>query len=280
MKKITIILCVLLLTGCSTRFAYNNISWLVYWYIDDYIELNENQEDQFDEMLDSWMIWHKTEELPKYKAQLQEIIQDIKGRSLDEAKFEAHRIRVLEHWQRARTYVASDLVTLGSSLSNDQVVYLLAALEKKNKEDEEEILDNRDDSLEKQNKRWVKRNQKNIKNWLGTLSSEQELLITSYRDRFLPTRLLWIEYRRDYQAALREVFAMASRGEQFETKLHDLIIDPEQYRSAIFNAANENNNAARSDYFIALLNLSSDKQIKMLIEELDGYIDDIEMLQK
>lgn len=280
MKKTLIILCVLLLTGCSARFAYNNISWLVHWYIDDYVELNDSQEDQFDAMLETWMTWHKTEELPKYKAQLQAIINDIKSQDINPAKFEAHRQKMRGHWERARAYVANDIVTLGRTLDQDQVIYLLAALEKENKEDEEEMLEKQSQRAEKREKRWIKRNQKNIKNWLGTLNPEQEKLILSFRERFETTGFLWLEYKRDYQNALRQVFAMPTRDEEFDALLYDLIVNPEQHRSEAFNIANDNNIVASSEYFLGLLSLSTAKQRNILIDEIESFITDIEAVQK
>ena len=41
----------ILLTGCSSKFAYNNIDWLMYWYIDDYVELDKSQKSLLDGVL-------------------------------------------------------------------------------------------------------------------------------------------------------------------------------------------------------------------------------------
>ena len=57
MKKLTLLLWIVLLSGCSTKFAYNNIDWLVNWYIDDYVVLDTQQEKQFDAILDKWTAW-------------------------------------------------------------------------------------------------------------------------------------------------------------------------------------------------------------------------------
>ena len=65
------------LGGCSTKFAYNNIDWLIYWYIDDYIELTPKQEQAFDEKLSGWLEWHKQQELPQYLSHIDELVSDI-----------------------------------------------------------------------------------------------------------------------------------------------------------------------------------------------------------
>ena len=55
MRNLGILLIGLLaLTGCSSKFAYNNFDWLVYWYVDDYVELTNEQEDLFDVKIDRW----------------------------------------------------------------------------------------------------------------------------------------------------------------------------------------------------------------------------------
>lgn len=280
MKKIVILLCVLMLSACSTRFAYNNIDWLVYWYLDDYVELNTEQEEQFDSMLAKWMQWHKTQELPKYKQQLQDIINEVEQGQLNHSKFVAHRERARSHWERARNYVAQDIVTIAKTLDKEQVEYFFNALEKQNKEEEEEILENQARSAEKRRERWIKRNQKSVKGWIGKLQPEQNELIESFRERFESTGALWLEYRRKYQSALKTVFDFPERGAQFEAALLELITNPEQYRSEAFNQITQSNIEASSEYFLGLLALSSNKQKEKLVDEINELIEDIEYLAK
>nr|WP_257713444.1 hypothetical protein [Vibrio neptunius] len=33
------------LTGCSTKFVYNNMDWLLVEYLEDFVELNDEQEE-------------------------------------------------------------------------------------------------------------------------------------------------------------------------------------------------------------------------------------------
>lgn len=280
MKKITILVCALLLGGCSATFAYNNVSWLIYWYLDDYIELNNKQEDMFDEMLDGWMLWHKQNELPQYQQQLEDIISDIKTKNIDAESIKLHRERARQHWVRARTYVASDLVTLGSTLSQDQVVYFFASLDKENREDEEEIIEKQALDEKKKIEKWTKKNQKGIKKWTGKLTSEQKNLVASFHNRFESTSQFWLAYKREYQQQLREVFAHPDRDAVFKKRLYDLIVDPEKFRSQPFQTAMDMNAQASTEYILELFALLSEKQVEKVLEEIEEFRQDTISLQK
>lgn len=73
MRIVVAVLLLLSLSSCSSKFAYNNLDWWVYWYLDDYIELNDRQEEQFDDYLNNWLSWHKRSELNRYKAHLERV---------------------------------------------------------------------------------------------------------------------------------------------------------------------------------------------------------------
>jgi hypothetical protein len=275
MKKIIILLCVFLLSGCSTKFVYNNASWLVYWYLDDYVELNNQQEEQFDEMLNQWMDWHRSTELPKYQAHIEEIISDIKTKQIDEERIAYHREKGRDHWQRGRAYAAPDIVTLSKTLNDKQVAYLFIQLEKQNIEDEEENTEERELTTTQQTKKWVKRNQKGAKKWIGKLNNKQTLHITQYRDRFEKTGDHWLTYKRNYQQALNALFLSPERSNKFEETLLALILYPDSYRSEAFLSASEANIKASTEYFMGIIDLADIKQINKMIAEIDGLKQDI-----
>jgi hypothetical protein len=280
MKKIIILAFVLLLGACSTKFAYNNINWLVYWYLDDYVELNDQQEEMFDDMLSSWMNWHQREELPKYENQISDIISDIKARNINAITIAGHRESIKNHWVRVRSHLAPDLVTLGASLSQEQVVYMLAKLETQNVDEEEEIEELSELDQQESIQKWLKRSQKSIKKWVGKLNSEQIKVIESYYDRFTYTRTHWVAYKRDYQQKLRETFALPTRDETFSQALFDVIVNPEQYRPPEFQQALDNNAQVSSEYIVALMELMSNKQLSHLLDEMSDIQNDVASLQK
>lgn len=271
---------VLLLTGCSTKFAYNNVNWLIYWYLDDYVELNTSQEKQFDGYLEGWMSWHKQQELPQYKAQLDEIMQDIKNGNINHQSIEKHRLIARAHWERARSHVAPELAELGATLSDEQVAELFENLEKENLEDEEEMQENSELSSEKRIKKWVKNNQKQTKNWIGKLSKKQNAFIADYYGKFESTGKFWLAYKREYQSQLKDVLNAENKNDEFKSKLQALIENPEQFRSAEFETAMDINQQTSADYMISLFEMTSDKQRRKLLGEIEDLQDDIDDLMK
>lgn len=280
MKKILLLLGVLLLGGCSAKFAYNNVNWLIYWYLDDYIELNNTQEEMFDGMLSRWMTWHKQQELPKYQLQLDDIINDIKTNNINEISIAMHRNRARDHWVRARGHIAPDLVTLGTTLSQDQIITFFANLEKENVEDEEELQERLALDPQKSISKWVKSNEKGIKKWLGNLSGEQTDFIATFYPRFESTSPFWLEYKRTYQQELRIAFTLDQNSEMFRARMLTLITDPDQFRSPAFQDAMQINKAASTEYLMGLMSLASDRQVKRLLEEIGDLHKDLQDLQE
>ena len=57
----------LLLAACSsTTFFYNRLDFILPWYVDDFAELNGEQEKYLDELLAPFLHWHRAQELPRY----------------------------------------------------------------------------------------------------------------------------------------------------------------------------------------------------------------------
>ncbi|WP_046006401.1 DUF6279 family lipoprotein [Pseudoalteromonas rubra] len=275
MRKLLMVLALLTMTGCSTKFIYKNADWLSYWYLDDYISLTDEQEEQFDTRLGAWLAWHKTQELTRYAEQLTALKSDIENNKITLVRIEYHQAQMLAHWHRLRAKVVPDLVEMAPMLSEAQASELFDALA----EGEAERAEKRSKrSEQKKHKRWLKERKKNLKRWIGRLSAEQESRIAQLYDQQSSTADLWSDYRTRYQGALRALFAQPERGDAFKARLSELLMAPEQFRSEQLNQVNEQNRKANHQYLLDVYQSLSDKQKKRLISELEEVIEDIESL--
>ncbi len=280
MKKWCCILLVgLLLGGCSSKFAYDNIDWLVYWYLDDYVELNDAQEDVFDEHLAGWLDWHQSEELDRYIAHLKTMREDVTQGALTEDRVMWHLQQAQQHWQRMREELSPKLATFAETLDDEQIVSLFAALEEDNKEEEEELNEFLEMSPEEQAEERLDEIRDDMEDRIGDLTDEQEAIIREHSPLFLSTRKDWIEYRRTIQKSARRLFVTRGSNEEFAKDLLALMVDPDAYRSEIYR---ENREANRRNYAQLAAKIAAsltDEQRDKLVEEIDDLLSDLRDLK-
>ena len=87
-KRISVVLAALLQTGCALKFMYNQLDWLIPWYVDDYISFDPAQEVLFDARLEQYLRWHRQEQLPQY-ADFFESVADAMADRLSAAEMES-----------------------------------------------------------------------------------------------------------------------------------------------------------------------------------------------
>mmetsp|Transcript_44801 Transcript_44801/g.142661 ORF Transcript_44801/g.142661 Transcript_44801/m.142661 type:complete len:281 (+) Transcript_44801:201-1043(+) len=280
MKKTILIVFMLLLGGCSTKFVYKNVDWLVYWYIDDFVELTDEQEDLFDKKLAQWLVWHKASELPQYLSHLQELSGDIKNQQLSLEKMDYHQNKARDHWLRIKAKIIPDLVEMSPSLSEEQVVSIFKEIDELNEEDAEERAERLAMSEDKRKTQSLKRNKKNLKRWLGSLNDQQETLVENMYGQYHSNGELWLEYRLEYQKALRALFDESDRGDKFKVKLHELLMNPEVFRGELLNQRNIENSNKYKEFLLAIDAVATEKQRAHILDEIAEFSDDVSDLLK
>ncbi|MFO6421975.1 DUF6279 family lipoprotein [Motilimonas sp. KMU-193] len=220
----------LFLVGCSTQFTYNNLSWLVYWYLDDYVELTSEQRKVFDQKLYAFQLWHRYNELPRYQSHLDELIKDVNKGPLTLARIEYHHQAFIDHWQRLKQKAVPELVAMAPMLSQQQVDQLFAALTKKNHERTDEIVKLQSAAKDKQLQVMLDERLEGISEWVGKLSPQQKLLVSQANQDYFDNRLLWLQYRARYQNELKNAFSSAGNSDVLQARLTQLLLKPEPLR--------------------------------------------------
>lgn len=248
--------------------------------MDDYIELSNEQEEQFDTYLDNWLSWHKASELVRYKDQLDRLKGQVVDNQLDYQQITNHFDEAKQHWSRVRSEIGPELVKMAKGLSDEQVVTLFAALEKENVEEEEELEERKEKTPEERKKSRIKRMEDNLTSRIGDLSEEQKQIVASYAEQFVPTSEEWIAYRRNIQNAARRLFVARNVDSQFEEKLLALMKQPESYRSEVFNEASAHNTKVMATLIAEIVTTLSAKQRETLVENLNELIETVENFQR
>ena len=276
MRSLLVVVFIIFLTSCSSKLAYNNLDWWVYWYMDDYIELKDEQEEKFDAHLQNWLSWHKKSELTRYKAQLEDIKKQIQNDTLNSSIVYNNLELARSHWERVRDEVSPELAAIAKTLDDEQVVTLFAALEKDNKEEEEE----RQEALEKSEaerlKDRIERIQETISERIGDLSKEQKQIVSTYAQQFISTGDAWIKYRRNIQNAARKLFVSRKQNERFEQELVVLMQNPDNYKSDVYKQSSAHNMTVTATLLAEIFSTLSEKQRQTLIENVDELIETVD----
>lgn len=274
MKKYLLVLCLMCLTisGCTSKFAYNNIDWLMYWYIDNYIDLDKQQKSALDPKVQQWLVWHRSEQLQQYRAQLHTLKQQISAGVVTPGQWLTHMDGAKQHWASLRDEVSPGLVSLVPQLSDEQINTLFDTLEEKNRDRIEEL---EEKTAQQRRVMQVDDIQQQAREFMGKLTSQQNELIENYVQRFESNVELWIDYRRDIQGDARILILQHRHEVDFQTKLIDLMAHPENYQAAAFRQKSALNRQLYSELLAVLSQSLSQKQRAKVIKELQDIIDDI-----
>ena len=171
-----LLLTALALSACSTtRLAYNQAPNLLYWWLDGYMDFTSAQSTQARQDIDTFLAWHRSNELPTYARQLQQwqalATQDMSPAQAC-AQFEAVRAAV----QRASEHGLEPLTRLGQQLSREQVTHLQRHQVKGNESFAEEYVDG---SPEERLNRRVDQAVSRSESLYGRLSPTQRELVRS-----------------------------------------------------------------------------------------------------
>lgn len=196
MKKTMLLLVMLLgLSACSTKFSYHFLDWAIGWELDDYVTLNKTQQKSMDKLIEKFVLWHQSEELTHYVAQLTEVEHLIQTNTLTPALWAEHVTLAKRHWFRLFEFALPDMLPIIGSLTEAQVKQILAQSRKDEQElikefagkTPEQLQQDADDNLNEQ-----------FNDWLGSVSDEQKQLIHQYNQQRLSTLDMWLDYRHEW----------------------------------------------------------------------------------
>lgn len=264
----------LLLTGCTVSATYNNLDRLARWQIADYVDFDDRQEAYFRAELDRVLYWHRVSELPVYAERLDQLAREI-DQEFTEPTLEA-MIQDVRTWaERIEAEAMSMTIELMLSLTDAQVAELPARLEKANAEFAEDELDI---DLSEVRENWADSMVDGAKYFMGSLTREQRDYVQAQSLRYQPEQVLWVEYRRRWQAALLEALAGRREVTAFETRYRQLVKERESFWSPEFTRVSKSNDALRRDVTLMLLRTANDQQRQRMTERLSGFSEDFREL--
>jgi hypothetical protein len=276
MKQIiTVCLTVTLMLGCSSRLAYNNLDWLASWYLDDYVELTEAQENVFQLRLTEVLDWHRKEELEQYRQHLLRLKQDVSNQPLSSIQWATYLQDLRNHWTMIRFQVSLKLVDLAIELKDAQVDDFFQNLKDKNQKDRAEFLEL---SSEERAEAMINNVEDAVEDRIGNITPEQKLLINDFVVGRDETRLGYLDYTAQLQDRAKEL-VKNRKAPSFSEKLLKVISEPEQFQRQEYRQKVQANRDKLIEFLVALNQSMTTKQTNTFISNINELVETIESLQ-
>jgi len=277
-RVFTSLLLTLLLAGClGVKFTYNNLDWVIPWYLDDYLVLDKGQDKNFDQQLDILWQWHRTEELPQYSALFHEIIADLDNQKVSHERLHYYTSQGDLFYTRIIHKSLEQGAPLIAQLSDQQITDLLDSIAEDDQDFKEYVAET---DLQERIKERRTSVAKTFKKWLGPLSKTQKKRIRNWSKETETS----LEYHMEYVTKTRKVFkaTLEQRQDQQQTKrkLFKLASQPELLRSKAYNETIERNSQRFRQLLLDTVASLSKKQRTRLRNKMLNYAEDFSELSK
>lgn len=200
--SLAVLVAFLLLASCATvQLSYNNADVAIRWKVQQYFDLQGEQETAFKARLGRFHAWHRTEELPRYEALFHaagERVAD--GVSAEDIVWATRSLR--ERYHLLLTRAAAGAAPVLATLTPGQLDHLDKQFTEANLKFAKEHLIGKED---KQRKDRLQRMRANMADWIGDLTSAQESRIAEMVRTSPSLAIYRLEERRQLQSQFMEI---------------------------------------------------------------------------
>lgn len=274
-RTISVVFLCLLLAGCSAnRFVFNQLDWVLVWYLNGYFSLNEAQEEQLRETVTRDLEWLRRTQLPQYAQYCRELDRETRGELTGDI-LERRYQRMIELWDEMILHVTPGIAAFFLTLTDEQIDEFIANLDENN----QELWDKY--AGETPEERLMRRQNgavKGFKRIIGRLNSEQKSLVHAYTANMHDVSERWMEGRRRWQQAFRTLLIERPAEPEFSERFLQLMIDPNRMDDPEYRQKVEENRKMSTDMIIALNAQLTDSQRDRLSKRLQNYARDFDIL--
>ncbi|MDA0129315.1 DUF6279 family lipoprotein [Vibrio sp. MarTm2] len=261
------LMCCLLLVGCGTKFVYNNMDWLLIEYLEDYVDLNSDQESLIEQRVALLSEWHRSEEIPNYVEHLDELMTlDLKNLTAAQLNVQEEKLRA--HTDRIVKRVAPDLAQLIHKLSDEQVDELMDNIRVRHSKYKAKYSQLNEEEVRQV---YAERIAESMENWLGRLTEDQERLVEQWSNDLQITTSDWSDHQTNLRIRISQLLNQRSDLNGTEREMNTLLVESESLYSPKLRSKIEHNRDVATRYIVEIATQASDKQIEHYRKELSDW---------
>jgi len=275
-KYILIGMAALFLSGCIVRFVYNQLDWIIPWYVNSVIDLNNGQETLLEKRIKAQLKWHRVTQLPEYSKSLKELGFKIQnGLTLEDLERFHNTMR--RYWRDLVGNIGPDIAEILSTASDEQLDEMLKRFEERHEKFREEYIDLPE---EERRQKKVDRMKQFLGFCMGGLNEEQEKIVDQWsRDlkNISSARLQYIQMTHNH---FKEILKRRKEKAWFEKELCELLYFERDTWPRDFREMAEYNRELTKAAFIRIYHFMSDEQRGEFAETALSLAEDCDALSR
>lgn len=271
-RAIILLFVITLLSGCTFRTIYNYLDWYLAWQVDNYVELTDEQEQQFDRLVAEFIAWHRQQELPRYRNRLAMLKRAVEQQDAEQLKRILTAARTI--WLDSAQQLAPAAILLLNKLSMQQRRQLVNNIREKQVEDHEKWRKRESRSVEKKREQRIEQ----FADVLGEVTEQQKQDLLANFNAHTSTTKMRIASRELWLQKFEQALLAQQNIDQLT--LFSLFTDVSSYRSEAYIVASAENMQKTLAFLTHQLpNLTANQQTYVL-DNIQDYLDDLDYLMK
>lgn len=276
-KQIAALLIFTLALGACSRvgLAYRNLDVIIPWSLSDYVDMNGEQKDWFNERLREHLSWHCTTQLPGYLDWLDRLQAMVESNQVSDAALQERTAEAKQAIAETAREITPSAIKLLQGLDDKQVAEMNDAFAKDLRKRQQEYVK---PPLAQQIKERGERMEKRLNDWLGPLSDTQKQRVVAWTNALGDQNTQWIANRAHWQQQFSAAVAQRQSAE-FPQRIETLLVNRERLWTADYRKAYANTEAQARSLFVDLMAESTPQQRERLLKKIEGVRKDFNDLK-
>ncbi|MHC5134352.1 DUF6279 family lipoprotein [Pseudomonas glycinis] len=276
-KQIAALLIFTLALGACSRvgLAYRNLDVIIPWSLSDYVDMNGEQKDWFNERLKEHLSWHCTTQLPGYLDWLDRLQAMVESNQVSDAALQERTAEAKQAIAETAREITPSAIELLQGLDDKQVAEMNEAFAKDLRKRQQEYVK---PPLAQQIKERGERMEKRLNDWLGPLSDKQKQRVVAWTNALGDQNSQWIANRAHWQQQFSAAVAQRQSAE-FPQRIETLLVNRERLWTADYRKAYANTEAQARSLFVDLMAESTPQQRQRLLKKIEGVRKDFNDLK-
>ncbi|MFJ4604932.1 DUF6279 family lipoprotein [Pseudomonas atacamensis] len=276
-KQIAALLIFTLVLGACSRvgLAYRNLDVIIPWSLSDYVDMNGEQKDWFNDRLKEHLSWHCTTQLPGYLDWLDRLQAMVESNQVTDAALQERTAEAKQAIADTAREITPSAIELLQGLDDKQVAEMNDAFAKDLRKRQQEYVK---PPLAQQIKERGERMEKRLNDWLGPLSDSQKQRVVAWTNALGDQNTQWIANRAHWQQQFSAAVAQRQSPE-FPQRIETLLVNRERLWTADYRKAYANTEAQARSLFVDLMAESTPQQRQRLLKKIEGVRKDFNDLK-